>query len=217
MKAGVLLSGCGLGDGSQIEEVMLVYLALDKYGIDYVSFAPNKLQYDVINHLTEEEQHEERNILVESARIGRGKIKDLKNITAENLDALILPGGLGVFKNLSNYIVKNDAFSVDDDVERLIKDFYKYKKPILGICGSIILISKCLYNVARNLKIATEGNAFVRLLSKLNVETINCPADDIVVDKANKIITTPAFLSSQNMNEIYSGIDKMVRKLTEVW
>ena len=75
MKIGILLSGCGLGDGSQIEEVMLTYLALDKYGVDYIAFAPNKVQYDVINHYTEKVQSKERNILIESARIAEVELK----------------------------------------------------------------------------------------------------------------------------------------------
>ena len=89
-----------MGDGSQIEEVMLTYLALDKYGVDYIAFASNKMQYDVINHYTEKVQSEERNILIEAARIGRGRIKDIKDVKSEEIDAIILPGGLGVFVNL---------------------------------------------------------------------------------------------------------------------
>jgi enhancing lycopene biosynthesis protein 2 len=124
MKAGIVLSGCGLGDGSQIEEVMLLYLALDKYNIDYIAFAPDRLQYDVVNHFTEEVQDEQRNILIESARIGRGRIMNIKKASVEDLDILIFPGGIGVFKNLSNYMLEKENFKLDEDVDNLIKEFY---------------------------------------------------------------------------------------------
>jgi enhancing lycopene biosynthesis protein 2 len=213
MKVGVLLSGCGLGDGSQVEEVMLTYLALDKYGIDYTAIAPDKLQFDVINHMTEKEQNEGRNILIESARIGRGRIKNLKMAMDEELDALILPGGLGVFKNLSDYIIKRENFKVDESVKELICKFYKAKKPVLGICGSVILIPKSLEGMGKRIKIATTNNAYENLLASLNCELQNCKANEIVFDKENKVISTPAFLASQNMNEVYEGIDRMIKKL----
>ena len=213
MKIGILLSGCGLGDGSQIEEVMLTYLALDKYGVDYIAFVTNKMQYDVINHYTEKVQSEERNILVEAARIGRGRIKDIKDVKSEEIDAIILPGGLGVFKNLSTFNVDKSEFKVAEDVNKLVKDLYSDGKPICGMCSSIIIIAKSLYNIATDLRIATGNNAFIDLMKDLNAKVENCSAEEIVIDRENKVITTPAFLASQNMNEIKSGIDKMVREL----
>ena len=213
MKIGILLSGCGLGDGSQIEEVMLTHLALDKYGVDYIAFAPNKVQYDVINHYTEKVQSEERNILIEAARIGRGRIKDIKDVKSEEIDAIILPGGLGVFKNLSTFTVDKSEFKVAGDVDKLVKDLYSDGKSICGMCSSTIIIAKSLYGIATDLRIATGNNAFIDLMKSLNVKVENCSAEEIVIDRENNIITTPAFLASQNMNEIKSGIDKMVREL----
>jgi len=213
LKIGILLSGCGLGDGSQIEEVMLTHLALDKYGVDYIAFAPNKVQYDVINHYTEKVQSEERNILIEAARIGRGRIKDIKDVKSEEIDAIILPGGLGVFKNLSTFTVDKSEFKVAGDVDKLVKDLYSDGKSICGMCSSTIIIAKSLYGIATDLRIATGNNAFIDLMKSLNVKVENCSAEEIVIDRENNIITTPAFLASQNMNEIKSGIDKMVREL----
>ena len=213
MKVAILLSGCGLGDGSQIEEVMLIYLALDKYGVDYTVSAPDKPQFDVINHVTESRQDVERNVLVESARIGRGRIVDFDALTLDALDALILPGGLGVFKNLSNYVSERRNFEVDPAVNDLIHRFHQGNKPILAMCASTVLVAKSLEGTAGSLKVATANDAYKDLIIDLGCEPINCKANEVVYDEKNKVISTPAFLASKNMNEINAGIDEMVRKL----
>ncbi len=123
---------------------------------------------------------------------------------------------VGVFKNLSDYILKKEDFKIDEGVKELINKFYKTKKPILGICGSVILISKSLEGMGKRLKIAIANNAYEKLLVSLDCEVKNCKANEIVFDETNKVITTPAFLASQNMNEIYKGIDKMIKKLTDI-
>ena len=121
-----------MGDGSQIEEVMLTYLALDKYGVDYIAFAPNKMQYDVINHYTEKVQSEERNILIEAARIGRGRIKDIKDVKSEEIDTIILPGGLGVFVNLV-YVIETAillGLTSEKEVLPIFRELYGIRKTL---------------------------------------------------------------------------------------
>lgn len=214
MKVGVLLSGCGIGDGSQIEEVILTYLALDKYGIDYVCLAQDKDQYHTMNHIEETiEENENRNILKESARIGRGKIKSLNDIDIDELDGLILPGGLGVFNNLSNYLLEKENFIIDNDVDKLIKDMHLSKKPIAAMCGAIVLIAKSLGNKDKRLELCTSNNAHRKILEKNNVIICEVSATEVCVDIENMIVTTPAFLGTQNLYEMKIGIDKMVKEL----
>ena len=67
MKCLVLLAGCGLGDGSCIEEVILTYAALDRYGCDYTPVAED-ISVPSVNHLTEQ-LADNRNVLLESARV----------------------------------------------------------------------------------------------------------------------------------------------------
>ena len=70
----VVLSGTGVYDGSEIHEAVLTLLAIDRQSAEYNCFAPDIEQYHVINHLTgEESAGEHRNVLVESARIARGR------------------------------------------------------------------------------------------------------------------------------------------------
>ena len=104
---GVILSGCGFLDGAEIRESVLTLLALDKAGAETLIMAPNIEQHHVINHLTgEEEIAEPRNILIESARIARSKVVDIKTVDPEKLDGLVLPGGFGVAKNLCDFAFK---------------------------------------------------------------------------------------------------------------
>lgn len=217
MKVAVLLSGCGIGDGSQIEEVILTYLALDKYQVDYICVAPDKNQLHTFNHFTESiEENDVRNILIESSRIGRGKISPLSSINYDEIDALIIPGGQGVFKNLSNYIETKELFNVDSEVESIIKLFHSSQKPIGAICGAILIVGKSLSNERDKIKLSTSKNSFVKALELSNVALINIKASESCLDQVNKIVSTPAFIGTQNLFEMMLGIDDMVKKLINI-
>lgn len=217
MKVAVLLSGCGIGDGSQIEEVILTYLALDKYQIDYICVAPDKNQLHTFNHFTESvEENDVRSVLIESSRIGRGKISDLSSIKYNEIDALIIPGGQGVFKNLSDYIVAHERYNVDNDVEKLIKTFHSSHKPIGAICGAILLVGKSLSSERNEIKLGTSSNSFVRALKDTNATLVNIESSESCLDRENKIVSTPAFLGTQNLFEMMLGIDDMVKNLIKL-
>lgn len=112
-KIGVVLGGCGVYDGSEIHEAVITLLAIARNGAQAVCFAPDKPQRDVINHLTGEAMPEQRNVLVEAARIARGDILPLAQARAETLDALIVPGGFGAAKNLSSFAAEGSECQVD--------------------------------------------------------------------------------------------------------
>lgn len=80
----------------------------------------------VVNHLNgQENKNESRNIMVESARIARGNILPLDQLNAKDWDALFIPGGLGIGKNLSDFGKKGEDFIIEQDVEDVIKDFHE--------------------------------------------------------------------------------------------
>ena len=133
-KVGVLLSGCGVFDGTEIHEAVLTLLFLDRKGIEIVCMAPDIKQAHVVNHLTQEEMKETRNVLLESARIARGEIKNLKDVKSADLDALIIPGGFGAAKNLSEFAFKGPGGAVNADVKRLLDEMLSDEKPIGAIC-----------------------------------------------------------------------------------
>ena len=134
-KIGVVLSGCGVFDGAEIHESVITLLAIDRAGAQAVCMAPNVDQMHVINHLTgEEAQGESRNVLVEAARIARGEIKDISTVKADDIDALVFPGGFGAAKNLSSFAVNGENCNVNPEVMRLVKEFAAKQKPQAALC-----------------------------------------------------------------------------------
>ena len=122
-KIAVILSGCGVYDGAEIHESVITLLRLDQRGAQVECFAPDVAQLHVINHLPGEEMPESRNVLVESARIARGAVKDIGQANAADFDALIVPGGFGAAKNLSNFAVEGAGCSINPQVLALAEAF----------------------------------------------------------------------------------------------
>ena len=124
-KVAVVLAGCGVYDGSEINEAVLTLLCLEQQGASYQCFAPDVEQMHVINHLTgEPAEGESRNVLVEAARIARGNIKGLAEAQVGEFDALVVPGGFGAAKNLSDFAVAGAAMQVQPDFLALARAFH---------------------------------------------------------------------------------------------
>ncbi|NYA44572.1 isoprenoid biosynthesis glyoxalase ElbB [Serratia fonticola] len=210
----VVLSGCGVYDGAEIHEAVLTLLALDRAGAQAVCFAPDKAQLHVINHLSGEEMPESRNVLLESARIARGKIQALSQADAEQLDALIVPGGFGAAKNLSSFATQGAECSVDPDLSKLILEMHKRNKPMGLMCITPTLLPKVLDQPLR----LTIGNDpdLGEVIDAMGGEPVICPVDDIVVDIENKVVTTPAYMLAQSIGEAAQGIDKLVSRVLDL-
>ena len=208
-KIAVVLSGCGYLDGSEIYEAVFTLLELDKHKVQVSIFAPDENQHYVINHYTKEQTTEQRNILVESARIARSKIQPLDKLKVDEFDSIILPGGYGAALNLSNIGVKNEHGAVLDSVKKVIVQFYKASKPIGAMCIAPVILASVLKE--HNIKVTLgEHNG---LLEKLGATEQVCEVQDIVVDKANKLVTTPAFMINAPIAEIHKGISNLVTQL----
>lgn len=208
-RIGVLLSGCGVYDGSEIHEAVITLLALDRSGAQSICMAPDIEQYHVMNHLTGEAADEKRNVLVESARIARGKIKDIKTVTANDLDGLILPGGVGAVKNLSNFAIKGKDANVNTEVSRLVKEMIAAKKPVGAMCISPAVLAKILEDKKPEVTI---GNDFgtAETIEAMGGNHTACAVDRIHVDHVNKLITTPAYMIGPGIKDIARGIEKLV-------
>jgi enhancing lycopene biosynthesis protein 2 len=214
-RIGVILSGCGVYDGSEIHEAVITLLTIDRAGAEAVCMAPDIPQMHVINHLTgEPEAGATRNVLVESARIARGNIKDLASVRVADLDAVILPGGFGAAKNLCNFAVAGPDCEVNTEVARLIREMHAAKKPIAAVCIAPAVISKVFGDeeVSHKLTIGSdEGTA--EALGKMGSEHIQCPVEEFVVDQDNKLISSPAYMLAGTISEAAEGIEKTVQAL----
>ncbi len=217
-KIGVILSGCGVYDGSEIHEAVITLLAIDRAGAEAVCMAPDIDQMHVVNHLTgEPAPGEKRNVLVESARIARGKIRNLKEVKASDIDALILPGGFGAAKNLCDFAVKGADCAVQTEVARLVKDVVKAKKPLAAVCIAPALVSRVLGNekLAHRLTIGTDQGT-AQALEKMGSAHVSCPVTEFVVDKENHLVSTPAYMLAGRISEAAEGIEKTVKALLEM-
>lgn len=212
-KVGVILSGCGVYDGSEIHEAVITMLALDRAGAEMVICAPDMPQMHVINHLTGEvAEGETRNVLVESARIARGAIRDIAQVSAEELDALILPGGFGAAKNLCDFAVKGAECEVHPEVARLVQEVHSQGKPVAAVCIAPALVARVLGEESPELTIGTDAET-AGALESMGAKHVSCPVREFVVDRERKLITTPAYMLAQNMSEAAEGIEKTVQTL----
>ncbi|NRB40175.1 MAG: isoprenoid biosynthesis glyoxalase ElbB [Pseudomonadales bacterium] len=213
----VILSGCGYLDGAEIRESVLTLLALDTEGAQYKIFAPNKMQHHVVDHLKGEEQPgATRNILEESARIARGEIEDVSHLNADDFDALVLPGGFGVAKNMCSFAFDGSGASVDEEMVGKIKDFNTASKPIGAICIAPALIALSIGDHKPTLTIGTdEGTASE--LEKLGAIHQVCMTSECVVDEKNKIVSTPAYMDDNaSIADVFSGISKLVKNVIKL-
>ncbi|MFI4955902.1 MAG: isoprenoid biosynthesis glyoxalase ElbB [Gammaproteobacteria bacterium] len=210
-KCAVLLSGCGVYDGSEIHEAVCTLLALDKAGVAYQCVAPDIEQHHVINHLTGEEMPETRRVLVEAARIARGNIKSLKDVDPASFDALILPGGFGAAKNLSDFAFKHTDMTIDPSVLAFCRAFAQAKKPVGFICIAPTLISQ-IYGPGVHVTIGND-KATAQALEKMGAVHENAAVNECVVDKAHKVVSVPAYMLAKSIGEVQSGIEKLVERV----
>jgi enhancing lycopene biosynthesis protein 2 len=211
-KVGVILSGCGVFDGSEIHEAVLTLLYLDQAGVDVICMAPDIPQAQVINHLTQAETDETRNVLVESARIARGEIKPLESVSADELDGLFLPGGFGAAKNLSEFAFKGAEGAVNAHVKGILDEMLAAGKPIAACCIAPATVAMALKEHGPKVTVGNDVTV-AGALSALGVEHTVCGVGDIAVDKTHKIITTPAYMLGPGIKDIAVGIEKAVKEL----
>lgn len=210
-KIGVILCGAGVYDGSEIHEAVITLLAIARAGAQAVCFAPDKPQADVINHLTGESLHESRNCLIEAARIARGQIRDLRTAQADELDALIVPGGFGAAKNLSNFAKAGAECRIEPGLLSLALACHQAGKPLGFICIAPTMLPHILGKPVR-LTIGTDVDT-AEVIEEMGGEHVPCPVDDIVVDEDLKVVTTPAYMLAQRIDEAAAGIEKLVARV----
>jgi len=212
-KFAVVLSGSGVFDGAEIHEATLTLYAIIKHNATYDIFAPDINQYHVINHITGEEMKETRNVLVESARIARGKIYSLSKFNANKFDALIFPGGFGAAKNLSDFAFKGSGCHVIEDVAEAIRNMVKLNKPIGALCIAPVLLAKILGDV-----LITIGNnqATAEAVELMGATHKNTTHGETILDKKYKIVTTPCYMLDANILQIAEGAENAVKEILKL-
>ncbi|MBW2466884.1 MAG: isoprenoid biosynthesis glyoxalase ElbB [Deltaproteobacteria bacterium] len=209
----VILSGCGNKDGAEIHESVMTLWAIHKHGADYQCFAPDIPQHHVLNFITNQEMEEERNVLVEAARIARGNIKDLAEYRADDFDALVIPGGLGVAKNLSTFAFDGPNCVVNEEVERAIRDTATLGKPIGALCIAPAIIAKILGDVTVTIGRDPGTEAAIAQMGASHSKTTH---GEIVVDREKKVVTTPCYMLDARVDQIGDGAENLVKAVLEM-
>ena len=225
MKIGVLLSGNGVYDGSEIQESIFSLLAIAENGAEYICFAPNIDQHHVINHTSGEEMNQTRNVLVESARIARGEIKDLAEINESNFDALLIPGGFGTAKNLTKWAFSGPDGEINDDVKRIILETKNANKPIAALCMGPTVLAKAFEGQAIKASLSVgssnesspyEIGAISQGMEKCGAVATNTSVKEIEVDTQNKIICAPCYMMDASILEVRNNVKQAVDKLIQL-
>ena len=225
MKIGVLLSGCGVYDGAEIQETVLTLLALDEAGAEAVCLAVNKNQHHVINHLSGEEMPESRNMMVEAARIARGAVHDLSTFDVSNLDALVIPGGFGSAKNFSMWAFDGPNGSILPEIKKIIQQYISDKKPIAALCVSPVVMALALgdselhptMTLGSNLeKSPYDIQAFTAGMEQKGVSSEMKTIREISVDEKLKIVSAPCYMMEASIVEIRNNISQAIKALIQL-
>ena len=209
-KFAVVLSGSGVFDGAEIHEATLTLLAIAQQGASYEIFAPDIDQYHVINHFTHQPMNEKRNVLVESARIARGRIKPLSHFQASDFDALIFPGGFGAAKNLSTVAFDGPEAKVNPEVEKAVRSMHAAGKPIGALCIAPAVIARILGNVEVTIG---DDPGTAAAIEKMGGKHIKTTHGQVVVDRKNKVFTTPCYMLDATIVQIYQGTNNVIAEI----
>lgn len=215
-KVAIILSGSGSNDGSEIREALFSMLSLAQQGFKYECFAPNVNQSYVYNHYKNEiSKGEERNILVESARLARGRVKDLSLLNPEDFEGLVLPGGYGVGMNLSNFLfVKSENFTIEPTFEKIILAFHQAKKPICFLCASNVIAAKLIPQI--QITLGNEGEISKIISEKFNAKVTHVSENIPILDEKNKTVSIPCYLVNVSIVQLYEGINEGIKKFTSM-
>lgn len=212
MRVGVVLSGCGVFDGSEIHEATALLIALDRRGAQAICMAPNIPQAAVVNHLTTKpEASQRRSVLEEAARIARGKVRDLAEVKETDLDALVFPGGYGAVRNLCTFAADGTDCSVTPEVERIIREVYGAGKPIGLACIAPVLAARVLgsLGIKPRLTIGTDRDT-ADAIQALGGEHEPVGEIGLCIDERNRLVSTPCYMNNVGPWTIYQGAEKLV-------
>lgn len=209
-KIAVVLSGCGVMDGSEIHEAVTAMLAIEQQGGIYHCFAPEGQQFTVMNHATKQPSNEIRRMPAEAARIARGDISLLSSFKTADYDAVLFPGGMGVVLNLCDFANNGKDCSVHPDVERVVREMHAAGKPIVALCIAPVLIARILGDVT--VTVGNDAETCLAIKAMGGTPEI-CSAAQVCIDRKNKIISTPCYMLDRSLKDVAQSTSNAVKDL----
>jgi len=225
MKIGILLSGCGVYDGSEIQESVLAMLAIKEAGHDYICISVDAAQYHVINHLTGEVMNESRNMMVEAARIARGDIKEISQISPADIDAVVMPGGFGAAKNFTKWAFDGPESEIDPAVKLFLVNMVNVGKPICALCVSPVVVAKALEGSDLSAKLTLGTSAekspysiadFNAGIEQTGAKSVEKGISEIQIDTENRIISAPCYMQETDIFSVRKNIQMAIAATLEM-
>lgn len=219
MKFAVLLHGSGVYDGTEIQEAVLCLLHIREAGHSYQCVAPNVFQHHVIDHTQGKEMPETRNVLVESSRIARGDILDLEKVSANDYDALVMPGGFGTAKNITRWAFEGPDSGIHEPTAAFIRQFVEAGKPICALCMSPTTLAVALKPTNRQalLTVGTPDEpspydiaAISAGMEKLGAKTEAHGVNSLAVDPVLRIVTAPCYMMEADIAQVSANIRRAI-------
>jgi enhancing lycopene biosynthesis protein 2 len=215
-KIALIMLGVGGQDGSETTETVSASLSLSEFSTQTTFFSFDE-EFACQNHQTRTlVPGVTRNALVESGRLTRGQSVSIEELNPDDFDALVLPGGSGVLKNLTTYATDGDKFKVHATLEKIILKFHQQSKPIGAICIAPVIAAQVLKKYKPLITLGETSDIIPRL-EKMNIQHENCPSTDYITDRDCKLLTTPAYMNDDvTPHSVYTGIRLMIKELVEM-
>ncbi len=213
-KVGVILSGCGVFDGSEVHEAVITLLCLAQAGAEYRCMAP-AMDADEVDHITKKTTGRKRSVLVESARIARGEIDDLAKVNVSDFDAFVLPGGFGAAKNLCTFASDGAAAKTHPQVERVLREANQAGKPI-GLACIAPAVGAAVFGKSLHPRLTIgHDKGTAQGLEGLGARHVECAVEHAIVDEQHALISTPAYMEAKCITQVYAGIREMVASVLD--
>ena len=212
---GVILSGCGVFDGSEIHEAVITLLCLAQQDAKYQCMAPHK-PFEVIDHMTQKPTGEKRDVLTEAARLARGDIVDLAKVKISDYDGLILPGGFGAAKNLSSFAVDGPGCTIDPQVERVLIEAHDARLPLGFICIAPALAARLFGSTLHPTLTIGKDAGTAKAMVIMGAHHVSCEVEAAIADPQHRLLSTPAYMDAKSIKDVYTGIEQLVMQLLDM-
>lgn len=209
MRFGVILSGCGVKDGSEIHEATMMLLSIVSRGHRYHCLAIDGPQAQVVDHLTGSVHAESRQMLAESARIARGEITALAQAKLDDYDAIVLPGGFGAAINLCDFANRGAHCTVHPELEAFLESAQKAGKPLGFICIAPVIAARLFGSKGVQMTIGNDPET-AKKCTQMGAVHVNCAYNEACVDDKLKIASSPAYMLAKTIAECHESADALI-------
>ena len=212
----VVLTGAGYLDGTEINESVLLLTELSAAEVNCDIYSVDKDYYATPHFSGTHKDLGARNCMEETARITRGKVRPLEELTVSRYDGVAVPGGYGVAKNLSTWAQDGAGCTVNKDFKELILKFHSESKPILALCIAPALIARILGQVCSPTLTIGNDEDTIKQIERTGAEHEICEVTDFVTDRETKLVTTPAYMYEAPLHHVQKGIAGATKEFLEM-